>query len=209
MRSPVTIYVSSQRSPGFLSWAIASVTAPGVWWWPFGRRLWNVPTHSRIGVRYDDGYMEYWEARWFRKLGWDGPFPEANLEDWIRGDPEKRWVRTVHLDGICGPLAAKELIRRAMAMRGIWVYDHRGNARIWLLLRLGIPVKNTPGLVKCSEAVVRLLDGNAEAGEHPLLPRGWHQYEADAETPFSVEQALAGLMRTPVRDINGGMWGNG
>ena len=181
------------RSPGPVAWGIASASAPGHPLWPFGRDLAGVPTHCLIAF-HDDAGSRYYEAREFSgPEGWRGPLPWGNLRDWLDGDP-RRWMRRYDVtDALLVP--PEEIERRCRSRLGLWRYSHAQLLRMLVNRRLGIPVRDDASRVVCSEAVVRIMDGEPRQGEHPALGRGWVARPPDACAPLDVEWGARLVLR--------------
>jgi hypothetical protein len=186
------------RSPGAVAWGIASASAPGHPLWPWGRGLGSVPTHCLIAF-HDERGGRYYEAREFSgPEGWRGPLPWTHLTGWLAQD-SRRWMRRYDVtDALLVP--PDEIARRCRSRLGLWRYSHAQLVRMLVNRRLGIPVRDDASRVVCSEAVVRIMDGVPQQGEHPALTRGWVAHRCpDACSPLDVENgARAVLHRAPV-----------
>jgi hypothetical protein len=183
---PVGVYIAFNHWDAPFSRIIEHMTHPAALWPPWGKDVSGVPSHARIGLIYDNGAQKFWES--MEGKGWRGPRAEARVAEEVARRPMRRWTRLYDVTRLMGEDGPEEVARRCEDQLGVWTYATRVQmVRLCLHVRRGIVVpKRSPEQVHCSEAVIRILDGDPDVGEHPILPRGWHGADAEASTPMSL-----------------------
>lgn len=148
------VYIAFNRSTGFGASAQAWVTATAQVIC-MGNQL--VPTHVRVGFRFADGSLWYYEAMGL--WGWRGPIPEKKATEWVQ-KRRGRWTRVFFLDLDESAAAAAHFHAESHLPGGCgetWKYGHAQLPAIYLWRLLGLRPRSSEASVICSEAPVRVL----------------------------------------------------
>jgi hypothetical protein len=134
------IYVFFTRGDGVLSRLIAKVLG-GVW------------THAGLMFQLADGSEVYYEA--LAGEGVAGPRPAAELIDWQARRPADRKLLILELPDLAPAAGIKLAITETY--KSLVTYSELALLAHWFFARFGVPLKDTPNRVICSELVSRIL----------------------------------------------------
>lgn len=187
----VGLFGGCHHAPGFVGTSIVVFTT---WPWRWFRKK-KVSTHSSVGVIYEDGYRELYEAR--EGKSWQGPIPVSKVEEWVARKPKQR--RFTMYDIPADMISADAMNRkRAMCERFLKIWDYS----IMQLPRMGVrkylpflPINHTPNEVVCSEAATIIL-----SPEVPIL-RVAGKRTPDLVNPYDFEQALKRICIEPRHEV--------
>lgn len=147
------VYIGVTKGDGVLSRAIAKLTSNH-----FLLSLSNtstIPSHVLLGFenKGEENKGVYFEALLDDK-GFKGPKPFEYLQGYLK-EHKKAWAKKYYLE--VDEETVMQIYRDCEVYKKSWVYADTQLLQQFLLIRFGIPFKESKNHVTCSEAVSRIL----------------------------------------------------